>query len=1149
MDSLPAVAPFSSSQSSIADTNATTPDSTRQINSPSALPFGPAHNGLKPATTQQYPVISAKNDSRNVKYSYSKLPPRNIRLLHLLPHEGDGDPIRCQLFEYPFQDRWERRDLYEALSYCWGAPDKPFSIYIGQHYLPVTASLHAALLRLRHPLIGRILWIDAVCINQEDKVEQAQQVRFMAEIYFKAGRVIIWLGECQDKDRDTLRAICDAGNRDRSEKSSSNELSEAAVLAFLDLPWFRRIWVLQEVAAARHVRVMCGPLEVEGYAFCLGLEARPDLSNPIRPMAYLMKQTIFRPQYGIGASGDFSLNLRPLRELIDMYHNHEASWSHDKVFALLGMSSDDRSEIEAAGLLPDYEISWEKLLKQLVRFILGEQVSVYTWSNQRIAVMKGKGYILGKVSKVEEQLVQITHNGLRCPREWALQPSAKTVNENDLICLLDGAPASIIIRPRKDYFSVIVMATPIIDNTAMEDQTESRERMVSSLLAQSFVLVWSMEDSETNLFNEQEYQSVIKIVGYEQLDEDDGVHLAQAIRLRKAASILQGAELHDAARLRFQEMMESCKNGVSALYDHMMADIQERQTPDSGYCNSVLLAVLLARRPLSVSELSAAAGLPPNINTITILEFCGFCYVTTDGTVDFIHQTANDYLKKNIALELHPAGAARARADIGNRLIDEMSLLLRQNMYNLDPGSELDYITTPRPDPLAAIKYACMFWADHFSFLDGVNAKGLNGLTDRGRVFEFLKKHFLHWLEALSLMRKLSDAVCSIRKLLHAAQTQPNATRELGRFLQDAERFVLHHSLIMAQAPLQIYGTALLFSPLLSVIREGQWGNRLSYLHSIKGIGNNWGAQQQTLEGHTGMIVSIAFSPDGKMIASGSWDKTVRLWNTATGVCDYILEGHTDRIYSIAFSPDGKTIASGSFDETVRLWNSTTGVCEYMLKGHTASIESIAFSLDGKMVASGSPDKTVRLWNTATGVCDYILQGHISEIQGIAFSPDGKIIASGSWDKTVRLWNTATGVCDYILEGHTDRIYSIAFSPDGKMIASGSRDRTVRLWRPPTSKSSDNSDFPQALCPRHLKINKGFVKVISSGVASSCASDVSNASDATTHQKPVKDDVFHVNKDNWVTRNSKRLLWLPPGYREYKIQEGVDTIVLEINNV
>jgi len=238
MSSVITPGPHASPDYSIADANPPRPGiATRVPVHPPSAPSVPVDRRTEFAateSTEQQPVFPENSDSLGKKYKYSPLPPRNIRLLHLMPYDGDGDPIHCQLFEYPIQETWERADLYEALSYCWGGSGKPCSISIGECYLPITANLHAALLRLRHRLIGRVIWIDAVCINQEDKEEQAQQVRSMAEIYFKASRVIVWLGEAEAEDHDTLKAIC--APCDESKSSSG-------ILALFARPWFRRIWV------------------------------------------------------------------------------------------------------------------------------------------------------------------------------------------------------------------------------------------------------------------------------------------------------------------------------------------------------------------------------------------------------------------------------------------------------------------------------------------------------------------------------------------------------------------------------------------------------------------------------------------------------------------------------------------------------------------------------------------------------------------------------------------------------------------------------------------------------------------------------------------------------------------------------------------
>lgn len=218
-----------------------------------------------------------------------------------------------------------------------------------------------------------------------------------------------------------------------------------------------------------------------------------------------------------------------------------------------------------------------------------------------------------------------------------------------------------------------------------------------------------------------------------------------------------------------------------------------------------------------------------------------------------------------------------------------------------------------------------------------------------------------------------------------------------------------------------------------------------------------------TLSGHTDEVRSIAFSPfstplplgsaslaPSHLLASASYDGTIRLWDTASGECLQTFKGHTYWVWSVAFSPDGQTLASGGGDCCVKLWDIKTGHCLQSLAGHGQQIRSVAFSADGRTLATGSDDRTVRLWNYRTGDGLRILSGHSSWISTVAFSPEGDLLASGSEDQSVKLWNSRTNLCVRTLQGYSNGVWSIAFDPQGVTVASGSQDRTIRLWQAST---------------------------------------------------------------------------------------------------
>ena len=237
--------------------------------------------------------------------------------------------------------------------------------------------------------------------------------------------------------------------------------------------------------------------------------------------------------------------------------------------------------------------------------------------------------------------------------------------------------------------------------------------------------------------------------------------------------------------------------------------------------------------------------------------------------------------------------------------------------------------------------------------------------------------------------------------------------------------------------------------------------------------------------GHTGGLDEIAYAPDGKTLASASADKTVKLWDTATGQLLRTLQGHTDAVRSISYAPDGKTLASASADSTIKLWNVATGELLRTLQGHKEWVNSVSYSPDGKSVASAGYDGTIKLWDTATGQLRQTLEGHKGGVVGVSYAPDGKTLASASDDDTVKLWDVATGKVLRTLQAHTDRIWSVLYSPDGKTVASASSDSTVKLWNVATGQlrqtlSIETNEAPEDASPSLSYSPDG--KILATGV-------------------------------------------------------------------
>ncbi|KAJ5348532.1 G-protein beta WD- 40 repeats containing protein [Penicillium brevicompactum] len=502
--------------------------------------------------------------------------------------------------------------------------------------------------------------------------------------------------------------------------------------------------------------------------------------------------------------------------------------------------------------------------------------------------------------------------------------------------------------------------------------------------------------------------------------------------------------------VRQDEALATIQNlppGLHPFYDRILHQLSQGEPDDVQKCMRLLRAMTLVYRPLKVEEVSSLTGLTNEDDAIkALVNRCASFLWMQKNNVEFIHQSARDYLAGDNGQSLLDAHVRFGHPEIASRCLSQMSKWLQINLGSL-----------PRPDStreswkplkkekqhvqLSCLDYASTFWVQH---LESIKQSTIlqSSLMEQGVVGKFLRKRLLEWLECLSLFNRLPRAIQALEALGNIAKDNPSTLA----LVQDATRFLLRHYHTLDRWPLQIYSSAIVFSPETSVVKMENLDKIPVYLRKAPPMDRNWTSTIQTLEGHSDAVDLVVFSPDGTQIASGSSDNTIKLWDTTTGDLQKTLEGHSAEIIAVIFSPDSKRIVSGSDDNTIKLWDNTTGDLQKTLEGHSDTLTIVDLSPDGKHIASGTVSGTVKLWGTATGELQKTLVGHSKRVLDVAFSPDGKQIASYSNDKTIKLWDTTTGDLQKTLVGHSDGVWTIKFSPDGKQLASFSEYDTIKLW-------------------------------------------------------------------------------------------------------
>ncbi|KAJ8133537.1 hypothetical protein O1611_g93 [Lasiodiplodia mahajangana] len=456
----------------------------------------------------------------------------------------------------------------------------------------------------------------------------------------------------------------------------------------------------------------------------------------------------------------------------------------------------------------------------------------------------------------------------------------------------------------------------------------------------------------------------------------------------------------------------------------------------------IIGTMVLLSEPLSARALSGILQISLSViqNQLKLLHSVLAVPSTSDGPIRTFHLSFRDFLLDPSRQDTHEfwVDEKLTHKKLAARCVQLLSTdkILKKDICNLcTPGVSLlqvDPQTINRYLP-SEVQYACKYWVHH------LESSG-TPIQDDDQVYAFLQTHFLHWIEALCFIESIHSSLSMLQALRDRCQ---RGTR-INSFLYDADRFIRNCIHVIALHPLQLYCSGICFAPQKSVIRRNFQKEMSDWIVKPPSMPDTWSACIQTLEGHQGQIMSIAISPDGRWLASGSDDYTIKIWDVVVGACIQTFEGHNRGILSIAVSSDGRWLASGSSDRTIKIWDLSMGVCTRTLEGHTDMLRSVAISPSGSWV-SASMDGTMKIWDPETGACQKTLECSDDQFRWVLPLRDECSFASGGWNCNIGIWDIATGACKTTMMAD-GFLRHLTMSPESHWLASVADFNTIQIW-------------------------------------------------------------------------------------------------------